>query len=404
MYIAQEEQVGTMVKTIKKYAFILIGLVAAVFVSFNLLEDNKAGNILVIQSLTGELKVVNASGPTWQGFGKVTQYKQSNQFWFSKNDDEGNDTDQSIKVRFNDGGHAQISGSVRWNMPTASNDVLRLHNAYQNQNNIEQQLIKQTLTKAVYMTGPVMSSQESYAAKRNDLLSYIEDQAAEGVYRTHSQDVKIKDEFTGAEKTVTNVTIVERNGKLIRQEVSPIRKYAITLTGLALNSIDYDPIVEKQIQAQQKATMQVQTAIANSKKAEQDALTTELQGKANAASAKWAQEVIKSKLVTQAESDKAVATLAVQTATLNKQRDILEGEGIAAKKRLVMQADGALTQKLETYERVQKFWSLAFSSYQGNLVPTYVSGGGSTGNAGFNFMELMSAKAARDLGLDLSNK
>lgn len=398
------ENSETMLGSIKKYSLIAVGLVLLVIMSFNLLEDNDAGNILVIQSITGDLTVTTASGPTWQGFGKITKYKQSNQFWFSKVVDESSDVDQSIKVRFNDGGHAQISGSIRWNMPTNDLDVIKLHKAFQTQANIEQQLIKQTLTKAVYMTGPIMSSQESYAAKRNDLLSYIEDQAAEGVYRTHSQDLKIKDEFTGAEKTITSVSIVERNGKLIRQEISPVKRYAITLSGLALNSIDYDATVEKQIGAQQRATMQVQTAIANSKKAEQDALTTELQGKASATRAKWDQEVIKAKLVTQAESDKDVATLAVQTATLNKQRDILEGEGIAAKKRLIMQADGALTQKLATYERVQAFWSNAFASYRGNLVPTYVSGGSGSGNAGFNFMELMGAKAAKDLNFEPRTK
>lgn len=144
----------------------------------------------------------------------------------------------------------------------------------------------------------------------------------------------------------------------------------------------------------------VQTAIANAKRAEQDAITTEKQGQADAAQAKWKQEVIKSKLVTQAEAERAVAELAVQTASLNKQKDILEGEGIAAKKRLVMQADGALTQKLATYEKVQKFWADAFSNYQGSLVPTYVSGGSGAGNAGFNFMELIGVKAARDLALE----
>jgi hypothetical protein len=99
--------------------------------------------------------------------------------------------------------------------------------------------------------------------------------------------------------------------------------------------------------------------------------------------------------------------LDVQTAELRKQKDILEGQGIATKKKLIMEADGALDQKLQAYKEVSKYWADAFGAYQGSLVPTFVSGGGggsNGGNAGLNFMELMTAKAQMDLSLNLNNK
>lgn len=145
--------------------------------------------------------------------------------------------------------------------------------------------------------------------------------------------------------------------------------------------------------------------IANAKRAEQDAITTAKQGEANAAAAKWEQEVEKAKMVTQAESRKAQAELDVQTAQLTKQRLTLEGEGEGAKKRAIMQANGALEQKLDAWLKAQAYWSDAFAKYQGNMVPTTILGGssGSSGNA-LGFMELMTAKAAKDLSLDLKNK
>jgi hypothetical protein len=93
-------------------------------------------------------------------------------------------------------------------------------------------------------------------------------------------------------------------------------------------------------------------------------------------------------------------------ADLRKQKDILEGQGIATKKRLIMEADGALDQKLQAYKEVQKYWADAFGAYSGSLVPTFVSGGSGNngGNAGLNFMELMTAKAQMDLSLNLNNK
>jgi hypothetical protein len=53
---------------------------------------------------------------------------------------------------------------------------------------IEQQLLKKVIEKSTFMTGPLMSSAESYASKRNDLLSYIADQVEKGVYKTESHD------------------------------------------------------------------------------------------------------------------------------------------------------------------------------------------------------------------------
>jgi hypothetical protein len=201
------------------------------------------------------------------------------------------------------------------------------------------------------------------------------------------------------------VEIVEKTpGQPVRQEESPIKTYGVRLYNISINGIEYDKSVEKQIQTQQQAIMNVQTAMANAKKAEQDAITIAKQGEAEAAKAKWEQEVVKAKMVTQAEAQRKVAEEEVKTAELNKRRDILEGEGIAAKKRLVMQADGALQQKLETYVTVQKYWAEAFSKYGGNVVPQIQSGGGGTVNGATMFMEMMGMKAARDLNIDLKTK
>ena len=78
---------------------------------------------------------------------------------------------------------------------------------------------------------------------------------------------------------------------------------------VTINGIDYDPQVEEQIKKQQEALMAVQQAIVNARKAEQDALTVEQQGKAEAAKAKWAQEVVRATEMTTAQKEKDVALL-----------------------------------------------------------------------------------------------
>lgn len=360
----------------RRVLFIGLGLLALVLFIFSgkMVENVDNSEIVIIQSaFTGKVSIYTTPGPVLQSFGIATHYKKSNQFWFSKKRDETKGEDQSIKIRFNDGGHGTISGSVRWYMPSDEKAILKLHTDFGSHDAVEQQLIRQVVTKAVYMTGPLMSSKESSAEKRNDLLSFIEDQSINGVYRTKQEDVKVHDDLMNVDKTATVVKIVtdEKNMPL-RQEVSSVKVYGISLQGLALNAIDYDAEVENQIKVQQQAYMQVQTAIANSKKAEQDAITTELQGKAAAAKAKWEQEVIKAQAITQAQQQKEVAALEAQTALLEAQKIKTDADAKSyANSRLV--SAGLTPQERAQFEKDTKI-GVAEALSKINLPNTYIQG------------------------------
>jgi hypothetical protein len=373
----------------------------------NLVVHLDAKEVMVIQYPSGTLRVCTQPGYYPQWFGTVTKYRKRSQFWFSSATDQGTPTDQSIPVRFNDGGHAHVSGSIAWEMPTADRDAIRLHTLYGSQLAIEQQLVRTVVEKSVYMTGPLMSSKESYAERRNDLISLIDDQIVHGVYKTEIVQEKQKDPITGQDKTVSIVKlVVNRDGQFARQDHSPLEEFAIKTLNLAINEVKYDATVEAQIKQQQDMIMQVQTSIAESKRAEQTALTAAKNGEAEAAKAKWDQEVIKAKLVTEAEARKAVAALDVQTADLRRKELELQGEGEGAKRRAIMQADGALEVKLEVYKAVMHDAFEAVKGYQGNWVPGVVMAGngqnGHNGNGAMDMINLMSVKAAQDLNLNLA--
>lgn len=380
-------------------------LLVTAFIFPKLWEDVDAGEIVVIQApFSGELTVVKTSGFVWQGGGKATHYRKSNQFWFQAPKTK-EDPDNSMPVKWNDGGHANISGSVRYDLPIDDVKIIKLHSTFGSQDAIEASLIKTNVEKSVFMTGPLMTSKESYAERRNDLIYYIEDQASRGVYKTKNIEVKEVEQLSGEEKMVTKVEIVETTpGHPARQEESPIIVYGVRLYNISINGISYDANVEKQIQTQQQAIMSVQTALANARRAEQDAITTAKQGEADAAKAKWEQEVIKAQQVTEAEMRKRVAELDVETAELEKKRLTLEGEGEGAKKKAAMVANGALEQKLEAWLTERKYAWDAFSKYQGNMVPLYMTGGSGGNTGATNFMELMGMKAMKDLNLDIKTR
>jgi len=393
-----------------------------------------ADEFMVIQYLNGSIRAFTDSGYKWKLGGAVVHFKRSNQFWFSNKRDQGNSTDDSMKLRFFDGAHATISGGVRYDLPTSEACLIDLWRTYHTEEELENQLVRTVMEKTVYMTGPLMTSKQAYAEKRTQLLTYIEDQAAYGIYQTTTKTVQTVDPLTNEKKSVDITEVVKEGAKIARQEDSPLVRFGIKLYNLSINDISFDATVEAQIQEQQKAIMSVQTAIANSKKAEQDAQTAESMGKAAAAKAKWEQEVIKAKEVTKAEQEKAVAitnaekekavaeTLATQkmnvaefankAAEFTKLEQTALGEGEAARARAVMAANGALEQKLSAWKEVQIAYAQSLGQYRGAITPSIVMAGGAPGvggtaaqSSGFtNFMDVIAIKAAKDLALDMSMK
>jgi len=300
-----------------RFKAIIISIILAIvapFVIFKSWEHLDANQVMVVQApFSGKLTWYTTPGTKWQGFGSVTKYDKRVQFWFSAMDDQGKKGDQSVKIRFNDGAHATISGSLSWEMPLDDEHLTNCHMKYGSQEALEHQLIRPNLEKSLYMTGPLMSSAESYAARRNDLLGLIEDQFLHGVYKTSARDERTDDPITGQKKTIKIVEPVKGDdGKFAREEESPLTALAINAFNLSINEVKYDKVVEDQIQSQQQAVMAVQTAIAKTKTAEQEALTFAAQGQADAAQAEWKQKVEMATATTKAEQEKQVAVTAAQ--------------------------------------------------------------------------------------------
>jgi regulator of protease activity HflC (stomatin/prohibitin superfamily) len=388
-------------------AGLLIVGVIVLILSFKLFEYVGASDIIVIQSpVSGHLTWYTTPGVKWQGFGHVTTYRKRSQFWFSAKPDQGTKADQSIKVRFNDGGHANLSGSLAWEMPVDDKHLTLVHTQYGSMEAVEKQLIRTVVERSVYMTGPLMSSKESSAERRNDLLQYIEDQIQNGVYKTQTTPTVQQDTMTGKDKTVNIVKIItDQHGNFVRTDASPLNAFGIRTFNPSLNEVTYDPEVEAQIKAQQQGTMDIQTAMVQARKAEQAAITAEKNGQVLAATARWEQEVIKVKEVTAAQQRKEVAALDADSAELTKRREILLGEGEGAHRRLVMEADGALDKKIAAVIEINKLYAQAIEKHDGSWTPNIVMGGNGSfapGGAAMPLVDLLTARTAQQMGIDLT--
>ncbi len=385
-----------------------ICIVIMISLAWKIVETVSADEIVVIQSpFTGSLTWYTTPGPKLQLFGKVTRYKKRSIYEFHN------------KVRFNDGGHATMEGSIQYDLPTDESHLNLIHGKYGSQDGVQNQLIATVVDKCTYMTGPTMSSQESYAAKRNLLIWYVEDQVSKGVYKTRLAEKTVKDAITGEEKTVTAAEIEVDPNTLepARIEKPVLEDFGVKPFNFSIKQLPYDDVVEKQIQTQQQATMDVQIAIAEAKKAEQRKLTVEAEGAATAAKSKWEQMAIKEKEITRAEQEKsvaetdakkrlAVAELAAQEAEQYKRSQILRAEGDAQYKERVMKADGALAQKLEALITINGRYAEAIEKHPGSWVPTIVMGSNGTipgaASSVTSLVDMLTAQTAKQLALDVS--
>lgn len=384
--------------------FSVIGSIVLLFIIPSLVESVAANQVVVIQKIDGELKCVVDPGPTWQGLGTVTSYPRRGTYDFSTH---AKDADNGKQLQFNDGGKAKLYGSVNWEMPLDCKMIVAIHRTFGSAAGVEAQGVARMINSAIYLSGPAMSSTESSAERRGELVELINDQAQHGTYQTVTKQVERPDPVTGEKRLQTVVEVArDVNGRPKRQQGSILEQFGITLQPMSIERLSYSEEVEKQITARQASTQAVQLAQANARKAEQDAITTAKQGEATAAKAKWEQEAIKAKAVTEAEQKLAVASLAAKEAEQFKREQILRGEGEAERRKLVLAADGALDAKLEAYKHVMGLWAGAFKDFKGTMVPQVSMGGGAGANAVVgtqSLVDMLTAKTARDLALDLQN-
>ena len=394
-YYEEERKPFVINKNMK--AGIIAGVIAllALFMIPRIAENVGKEEITVKQApFSGQMDYWVSPGLHGQWFGKITHYYKTQQLWFGSDNDNGKQMGEPIPVIFNDASDGLIYGSLRVKLPTDVEHLERIQTDYNGMERLMNDLVKQTVVKVIYASGPLMSAFESYAEKKNNLIEYITDQLTNGVYKTAVRQVETTDPITGETKLVKVATLIEDEhapGGYKRSESSPFAYYGIETGQVAVSKIDYSNQVKQQIAKQQEANMAIQTAKAEAAAAQQNAIKAEEEGKAVAMQAKWSQEKEKAVAVTKAEQERETARLAAEKAEFDKKRIIAEGEAQAAANRAKVAA-GLTPQERAEWEYKTKV-GVAEAVAKVNLPKIVMGGSGGSGNA----MDMMSLKFATDL-------
>ena len=381
------------------------GAIIVLFVGCQMIDTVDRGTYHIKQAaVSGEMSAIMTPGVYAQNFGNIQVWPKADTFHFTKDSDEGEKRDQSITVRFVDGSTAQISGTVRITMPTDTAQAISLVTVggYKSFEDLQQNLMLKVVRNSLMLTANTMTARESYAEKRNDYVFWAWDQIQNGIYETAEATKEVVDVATG-EKVTKTFKIIKRDkdGKPLYQR-NPLLGTGIIVSNFEIKDIVYSDIVDKQIAEQQRASMNVVTAKAKVLEAEQEKLKLEAEGRSAVAKVQFETEAIKIKAVVEAQQRLDVAKLDKEAAALKKAKDILEGEGEAEKRKLIMSADGALTQKLNAWVEVNKVYATEFAKQK--WAPDIQMGSSSGGNTAQTMIDLLTTKTARDLGLDLKMK
>ena len=372
--------------------FCAILAIVVIALSGRIGEDVKNEQIVVNQyPFTGNMEYWTTPGFKWQWFGKTTHYYKTNQLWFGSDNEDSKQMGNPIPVIFNDASDGKIYGSLRVKLPTDPVYLARIQTDYNGMDRLMQDLVRPTVTKVIYASGPLMSAFESYAEKKNDLIEYITDQLNNGVYKTTVKVIETIDPATGEKKTVKIASLIpDENapGGYKRSESSPFAYYGLEIGQVSVSKIDYSDKVKAQIAQQQEANMMVQTSKAKTLAAQQEAIRAEEAGKTAAITAKWEQEKIKAVEVTKAEQEYEVARLAALKANEEAKKIKAEGEAKAAANKALVSAGLTPLEKATIEKETAIGIAQALADFKVRWVPEIIMNGNGANNSAMDAVGL----------------
>lgn len=382
---------------------------------------NDATERTVVTQATGNQFVEFKPGLFYAGFFAKKQ-TWPNQISVSHTDKEFNGdyslNDNTIEigiisdVRFNDATTANISGITQYILPNIEQEMLSIHNAHKTPEAFVQRRLAPYTVECLKSSAQLLSSEMHYSGGRAQMTQDYMDQLKSGSYLLNIKETTEFDSLEMSRKRVYSVQIqLSSKGEKLRK-FSSIKEYSVLVGDAQIIDVDYeakvDSMLDKKISAATEASVSKQKLMT----AQQKQLTAEAEGKQKLVEIEYRERQEQKKQVVKAETKVELAKqdllqqeIARQAAEKEAAKIKTLADAEAYAKQRIMQADGALQQKLAVYEKVTLAAYDALGKYTGNITPMYMSGGSSQGGDAFHmFMQTASMKAMKDLNLKMIEK
>lgn len=391
--------------------FALIGIALLIF-QLNPFGYNDLGYRQIVETPTGKKYVVFGNGLYTKFPGsKVTSYPNVITI-ANRGANTGSTVDGAlIPIRFNDATEAVAQTVVRFRLPNIEEDMLLLHSEYINKEYLALKGLQPYTIECLKSSAQLMDSEIHYSGGRAQLSQDFQNQLSNGLYLLDIMEIAVKDTVTGEVKRIyENKVRVDETGLPIRKE-SDLKQFGLSIASATIENVDYEDKVDEKLSKKIEASTRESVSKQNLITAQQEELTAAAEGRRQLVEIEYKEKQIQTQQLVEAETSVRLAeknrekqVISLEAAKLEAARIKELAEATAFKKKKIIEADGALEKKLDAYIQTQQMWAQAFENYTGDMVPQFQTGGsdGKGGNAGTAFMDLMSAKAAKDLTLDLN--
>ena len=398
----------------KIFAGVMLVIAFVFFLIVNPFSWNDAGNRTVVERTNGEQIVQFAPGIFYAGFfAKEKEWPNQISVTYQQESAELNLEDNGIEVgqimiRFSDATTAHVKGITQFILPSDEKEMILIHNTHRTPQSLVIKRLAPYTKECLQSSAQLMSSEKHYGGGRAQMAQDFMDQLKEGVYLLKTEENIVFDSLEKEKKRIYQTEIQYDKTSSPKRKLSSIKEYGITVADAAITDVDYEDQVDQKltkiIDAATKSAISKQELMT----AQQQTLTAKAKGEQALVEIEYQQKQEQTRQVVEAETKVKVAEQDRLQQRIAYEGSILEAKKIkeladaqAYARMKIMKADGALEMKLNAQIEVQKVWADAFSKYTGAIVPQIQTGGSTGANGALNFMDIMTAKTARDFALDM---
>ena len=432
-----------------KLLFISLILAGMIFVLSNSFFYAEPGYIYHVRTVTGQEEVVTEVGYKFYPFGRYNSWKRAmtvqalqgssgNAIRAEKDSDNTSASLAPMRIMFLDQVDARAEATVRFSIPSDQESFLKLAHEYRSPENLLRTALMPSFKETLQANASLMAAEEYYAGGRSQFNAAFENQMNNGIYLVKREEVQVRS--TRKAKASANAALgknQEQYGedtktifvvkKVIGDDGIPKRKkqrflnFGITVVSALVTDVRPNQKFVERMQLKQKASADRAIAREQRVQEEEQRLLAIARGEREVAERQAKAKVEQIQKTTEAETDKqlaitraekfkAEAAITKDTAQINYEKAKIEAltkrtlaEAEAYQKKVILQADNALAQKLDAELQIQKLWASAFAKRQ---VPTTVFGSGQSGApVGSDsevkaFMQMLTLDAAKRLNYD----
>lgn len=403
---------------------------------------NDAGYCQHIRTIFGNESSTCATGWYFEGWGTSTEWPHYITVANTTDSEaEGSAIMGPYKVRLADNWTGDVTQTTRFGIPQDVDQFLKMARDFRSPDRLITTTLKPAVTASMDSVANMFTMEEYYAGGKRDTFK-SEFALAVDQGRAQVRQVRLNQAggIVPSRAAASNSDVTANTAEVGDTDVRSVviekltdnagndmriphafMEYGITVSSAILENVDPDDEYERQIGERKSAASRRVVAREQRLEQEEQRLLAIQEGDTNIAKRQAAAQVEQIQATTDAETQKKLALIAAEqtregariakeTAAINLERSRIDAEAVtvaadaeAYAKEAILNADGALQQKLDAWVSAQRVWADAASKIN---VPATVFNNGGEGSAGNalgtvdQFMQMMMMKTAQDLQVD----